>query len=86
MNQSDAARAEAIRRIHARRGLASQAVAYLAVNTFLIVIWAATGGGSFWPIWVIASWGISLVISAIFVFGRRAPTEDDIDREMVRRS
>lgn len=79
-------RNEAIRKIHARRGLAHQALIYLAVNVFLVVVWAATGGGSFWPIWVIGSWGIALAFSAIAVFGRRSLTEDDIQREMGRGS
>jgi eukaryotic-like serine/threonine-protein kinase len=33
---------------------------YLLVNVFLIGIWAASGGGYFWPIWPILGWGIGL--------------------------
>src|SRR3954447_11981261 len=33
---------------------------YLIVNALLIGIWAATGGGYFWPIWPILGWGIGL--------------------------
>jgi class 3 adenylate cyclase len=33
---------------------------YLLVNVFLIGIWAASGGGYFWPIWVILGWGIGV--------------------------
>ncbi len=35
-------------------------VVYLLVNVMLIGIWAASGGGYFWPIWTILGWGIGL--------------------------
>jgi eukaryotic-like serine/threonine-protein kinase len=31
---------------------------YLLVNVLLIGIWAASGGGYFWPVWSILGWGI----------------------------
>jgi len=33
---------------------------YLVVNVMLIAIWAAAGGGYFWPIWSILGWGIGV--------------------------
>jgi Domain of unknown function (DUF1707)/2TM domain len=42
--------------------------AYLAVNLMLIVIWAATGAGYFWPIWPIAGWGLGLLAHASDAF------------------
>src|SRR4051794_18334795 len=33
---------------------------YLLVNLMLIRIWAAAGGGYFWPIWPILGWGIGV--------------------------
>ena len=33
---------------------------YLLVNLLLIGIWAASGGGYFWPVWVILGWGIGI--------------------------
>jgi class 3 adenylate cyclase len=33
---------------------------YVLVNVFLVAIWAASGGGSFWPIWPILGWGIGV--------------------------
>jgi class 3 adenylate cyclase len=33
---------------------------YLVVNLMLIAIWAASGGGYFWPIWPILGWGIGV--------------------------
>lgn len=37
---------------------------YAAVNVGLILIWAISGGGYFWPIWVIIGWGIGLGVHA----------------------
>ena len=36
-------------------------VPFIAVNLLLIVIWAATGAGYFWPIWPLLGWGIGLI-------------------------
>jgi class 3 adenylate cyclase len=33
---------------------------YLLVNAFLVGIWAASGGGYFWPVWSILGWGIAV--------------------------
>jgi hypothetical protein len=43
------------------RPIRTEVVAYLAVNLMLIAIWAATGGGYFWPIWPLLGWGIGLM-------------------------
>ena len=37
---------------------------YGVVNLGLILIWAISGGGYFWPIWVIIGWGIGLGVHA----------------------
>ena len=34
---------------------------YVAVCSMLVVIWALTGAGHFWPIWPILGWGIGVV-------------------------
>jgi 2TM domain len=57
-------------------------VAYIVINAFLIGIWAFDGGGSFWPGWVLAGWGVMLVLDAWNVHFRRPVSESDIDREM----
>jgi class 3 adenylate cyclase len=36
------------------------ATIYVVVNVMLVAIWAASGGGYFWPIWPILGWGIGL--------------------------
>ena len=37
---------------------------YLAVNAGLIVIWALTGMGYFWPVWPMMGWGIGVLAHA----------------------
>jgi class 3 adenylate cyclase len=43
---------------------------YLPVNLFLIGIWAAGGGGYFWPIWAILGWGIMVACHAAPLLAR----------------
>ena len=35
--------------------------AYLGVMVMLLVIWAATGAGYFWPVWPMLGWGLPLM-------------------------
>jgi hypothetical protein len=37
---------------------------YLSIMTLLVVIWALTGMGYFWPIWPILGWGLAIVSHA----------------------
>ena len=81
---ADPDRVEARKRLEARRGFMSNAVAYVVINAFLIGIWAFTGAGYFWPAWVLAAWGAGLVLHAWDVFVRQPITEADIDDELRR--
>src|SRR3954465_9033041 len=44
---------------------------YILVNLLLIGIWAASGGGYFWPIWPILGWGIGVGCPAAPLLARR---------------
>ena len=44
---------------------------YLLVNVFLIGVWAASGGGYFWPVWSILGWGLGVAIHGAVLFHRR---------------
>jgi hypothetical protein len=78
-------REAARRRLQARRDFGSHLVSYVVVNAFLIGVWAVTGAGYFWPVWIMACWGMGLVLHAWDVFWRRPLTEADIDAELERR-
>ncbi len=77
-------REAAVRRLEARRDFRNHVAIYVIVNALLVVIWAATGSGYFWPIWPIAGWGIGLAFNAWAVYFERPITEDEIRREMER--
>ncbi len=47
-------------------------------------MWALTGGGYFWPAWVLGFWGIGVVMNIWDVYFRRPVTEHDIEQELKR--
>lgn len=46
------------------------AVTYVVVNLMLVGIWLAAGGGYFWPIWPIITWGPAVLIQGWVTYGR----------------
>lgn len=81
MDDRDASREAAIERLKNKRDFRGQVVVYLAVNAMLVVIWAVSGAGYFWPIWPILGWGVGLAFNAWTVYRQRPITEDDIRKE-----
>ncbi len=81
---AEAEREAARVRVNARRDFSSHVVAYVVINATLVVIWALSGFGYFWPGWVIGPWGAGLLLHAWDVFLRRPVTEEDVDRELQR--
>ena len=77
-------REAAIKRLEAGRAFKLHATIYIAVNLLLIVIWAMTGGGYFWPIWPLLGWGIGIAIHYWTVFKWKPISEEEIRREMER--
>jgi hypothetical protein len=77
-------RQQARKRLQARRDLGAHAVSYVVVNAFLIMVWAVTGAGYFWPVWVIGAWGAGLALHAWDTFLRKPVTEADVDAELMR--
>ncbi len=41
--------------------LSREVAVYVVVNVALVVVWALSGGGYFWPAWSILGWGLGLV-------------------------
>jgi hypothetical protein len=74
----------AIAGLKAKRDFKAHAAAYVIVNAGLVVIWALSGAGYFWPIWSMFGWGIGLAFNAWAAYVRRPITEDDIRAEMKR--
>ena len=83
--QTDA-RELALRRLKARRSFRSLLGTAIGILAVMIVIWALSGGGYFWPIWVVFGLGIALIATGWQAYGpRQGPiTEDEIQREMDR--
>lgn len=81
-------RALAIKRIKAKNDFRIHLFVYFAVNAMLALIWTFTNAGKpwpegfFWPIFVIAGWGIGVLINAYVVYRGSVYTEDQIQREM----
>lgn len=80
----NALRGQALDRIERRRSFYTQLAGTLAVDVFMVVIWAITGGGFFWPGFVLAASVVSLGPRAWSVFGDRPPTEAEIEAEEQR--
>jgi hypothetical protein len=69
-------------RLMKRRKFKADAAAYVVVNAFLVGIWAVAGFGYFWPGWILAGWGVLLLLDGWDAFYRGDVTEEDIQREM----
>jgi len=81
--ESDA-REQALRRLKAQRAFRNLLLTATGILVVMIAIWALSGGGYFWPIWVVFGLGIALVASAWQAYGprQRPITEEDIQREI----
>jgi fatty acid desaturase len=77
-------RERALERLKKKRDFRTHIVIYVAVNAFLVAIWAVTGAGFFWPVFPILGWGIGVVANGWDVYGRRPITEDEIRQEADR--
>ena len=62
MNYADDIRRLAISRLSRKRAYRHQVINYLWVNGLLIVVWAFSGFGFFWPIYSLLGWGAALLI------------------------
>jgi 2TM domain len=83
--REQAARDQAVTQLKKRRDFHAHLLVYVLVNAFLVVIWAVTGvHGFFWPIFLIAIWGIGVVMNAWDVYWRHPITETDIQHEIER--
>lgn len=84
-SEETAGRREAISRLKAKRAVKSAGVLWIVIVVALVIIWAATGRGGFWPMWPM----IGLAIAWLFMvynayFAPRKISESDIRREIDR--
>jgi hypothetical protein len=77
-------REQALQRLKKKRDFKGHVFMYVAVNAMLVVIWALTSSGFFWPIFPILGWGIGVAANAYDVYGRKPISEDAIRREADR--
>ena len=69
-------------RLQARRDFAAHVFVFVVVNTAVVLIWAITGAGYFWPAWLIGLWAVGLIMHGWDAFIRRPVTEEDVDEAM----
>lgn len=81
---ADQLHARAISRLKKKRDFAAHVLAYTLVNGFLVIIWAVTSAGFFWPVFPIAGWGIGLVMNAWDVWRGSDFTDAEVSREIAR--
>jgi len=75
--------ARARRNIRRRRHLERRLLPFLVVGAFLVVAWAASGAGYFWPGWILGAFALVLILS--YARYRRGPvSQRDVDREVER--
>ena len=75
-------RERAIARLKKKNEFAHDLLAYVLVNGLLVVIWALTGHGFFWPAFPLAGWGLGLIFHAWDTFGSAGFSEERIHWEM----
>lgn len=79
------ARQMAEKRVKRRITLLEHVGIYAVVNIFLIVVWALSGAGYPWFLWVTATWGLGLALHALsYALGSRDDSSRHrrVEREM----
>ncbi len=79
---SEDLRQQAVKNLKRKRDFRNQIVMYVLVNALLVVIWAVTDAGFFWPIFPIVGWGIGLAAQAYGIYGEKPISDSDIDQEV----
>ena len=78
-------RERALKRLQKKRGLQAHFIVYTLVNSFTVAVWLMTGAdGFFWPVFLIAFWGVGLVMNTWDVYRTDEFSDEDIAREVAR--
>jgi uncharacterized membrane protein YiaA len=76
-------RDQALKNVRMRRHFQNSIMTMVVIAAFLVVVWAVSGAGYFWPGWIIAAFAVLMVLR--YVRHRRGPiTEDEISKETDR--
>jgi len=77
------ARKAAEARLNAQSGFKKMLGGFVILWVIVVAVWAISGGGSFWPVWVFLGTGIALLYGAWSAYGPRdrGPTETEIEAE-----
>ena len=74
----------ALDRLKKKQDFRGHLLVYVMVNALVWSIWALTGSGFPWPVFVTFGWGIGVVMNAWDVYWRAPITEQDVLREAER--
>ncbi len=79
-------REQAVHNIRRRRNFGVEVGGAVILVIVMVIIWALTGGGYFWPAWVALGCAIALVVQGLKLWGPRSrPISDaDVQSEMKR--
>lgn len=80
----DTTRERAVKRLKKRRDFVGHVIVFVLVNSALVIVWALTSSGFFWPMFPMIFWGIGVVMNAWDLWRGDDFSEDQIDREMQR--
>jgi len=72
-----------------RKWVAAQWSSWITIACILVVVWALSGAGSFWPAWPLGIWGAILLASTIRGLATGAPSQEArrrAEREARRRA
>lgn len=85
MSSDDALRRTAEKNLRARAGFWRTLLLFGIIMAVLVLVWAFTGGGYFWPAWAILGMGIALAFMGWGTFRPASgPTSAQIDAEVRR--
>ena len=80
---TDDVRSRAVEHLKKKRAFYGHLLVYVLVNAVIVVVWAMTSHGFFWPIFPMLGWGIGVALNAWDVFASEV-TEEQIDHEVDR--
>jgi hypothetical protein len=77
-------REQALERLKKKQDFRGHLLVFTMVNALVWTIWALTGSGFPWPLFVTGGWAIGVVMNAWDVYWRKPITEDAVQREVAR--